>query len=98
MLAALPLLLAGSALGSPALPSSTCSVTQACEVHNNNLIQSLPDIETVAECKQLCADNNECNFVSHFGPKSSPFHNFCMLLSKCPSLHDCEDCWSQSLL
>ena len=77
-------LLAGSTLAG--LPSHTCSVAQACEIHQN-LISALAGVETVAECKQLCTDSKDCNIISHFGPNSSPFHNYCMLFSNCSTLH-----------
>ena len=96
LLPAFLLLASQQALGGPSLPSQTCSMAQACEVHQDNLVQDLEGVATVAECKQLCADSSECNMVSHFGGSSSPLPNHCLLLRSCPSLHDCLDCWTES--
>ena len=96
LLPAVLLVACHQAFGGPALPSQTCSVAQACEVHQDNLIQDLEGVESLAECKQLCSDSSECNLVSHFGGSSSPLPNHCLLLRSCPSLHDCQDCWTES--
>ena len=84
------------AFAGPTLPSQTCSVSQGCEVHQDNLIQDLEGVELVEECRQLCSDSSECNMVSHFGGSSSPLPNHCLLLRSCPSLHDCQDCQTES--
>ena len=84
-------------LGEPALaglPSQTCSVAQACQAHNN-LISAVAGVETVAECRELCADSKDCNIISYFGQGSSPFQNYCMLFTNCKTLHDCSNCWSE---
>ena len=84
------------AFAGPALPSQTCSVSQGCEVHQDNLIQDLEGVELVEECRQLCSDSSECNMFSHFGATSSPLPNHCILLRSCPNLHDCEDYQTES--
>ena len=94
-LAVAVLVAASPALAGPALPSQTCSVAQACQPHQDNVIESVAGVETVSECKQLCNDVSYCNMISHFGPDGFPFSNYCMLLRSCPNLHDCRDCWSE---
>ena len=90
------LLVSHRALAGPSLPSQTCEVLQACEVHEDNLVEDLEGVESAEECKQLCSDSTECNMFSHFGSSSSPLHNHCLLLRSCPSLHDCDDCLTKS--
>ena len=62
---------------------------------DENLISAVAGINTVAECRQLCRDIEDCNVISHFGPNSSPFHSYCLMFSNCTVLHDCPDCWSK---
>ena len=90
------LLVSHRALAGPSLPSQTCSVMQACEVHEDNLVEDLEGVESAEECKQVCSDSTECNMFSHFGGSSSPLHNHCLLLRSCPSLHNCDDCLTES--
>ena len=57
-----------------------------------NLLTSYAAVETVLECGALCTDNLDCEFITHFGPDSFPFRNYCMLFSECGRLADCKDC------
>ena len=91
----LPLLALGvsCSLAFDSFPAGTCSVEgQACEIHEENLVASLPGVSSVEECRQLCSDDLHCSHFSHFGLASFPIGNFCILLYGCPSLHPCEDC------
>ena len=72
---------------------ANCSVEgEACDVGKKNLLTSYAGVETVRECEALCADNLDCEFITHFGPDSFPFRNYCMLFSECGRLTECQDC------
>ena len=74
-------------------PTGTCSVQdQACEIHEDNLLASLPGVASVNQCRQLCLDEQDCSHFSHFGEASFPIADVCLLFSACPTLHQCEDC------
>ena len=86
-------LLANCSLALEDFPTGTCSVQdQACEIHENNLVASLPGVSSVKECRQLCSDEQDCSHFSHFGSTSFPIADVCVLFSACPTLHQCEDC------
>ena len=80
----------------PSLPpplSTNCSVEgQACGIGQNNLLTFYAGVESLPECKALCVDNYDCDFITHFGPGSFPLRNYCMLFSECDVLTECQDC------
>ena len=74
-------------------PTDPCWVEdEACLIGPENLISSLSEVPDVATCRQLCQDNNGCNFFSYFGPESFPLQELCLLFSSCDSFHSCVDC------
>ena len=67
-------------LASDGFPTGACSVQdQACEIHEYNLVASLPGVASVEECRQLCSDDQHCSHFSHFGPASFPIADVCFL-------------------
>ena len=74
-------------------PAGACSAENlACEIHEANLVAFVSEVASVEECRQLCSDEKDCSYFSHFGPASFPIANVCVLLSSCQNLHQCEDC------
>ena len=83
------------AQASPPPLASNCSIEgQACDIGQENLLTSYAGVESLQECGALCTDNLDCEFITHFGPESFPFKNYCMLFSECGDLVDCQDCTS----
>ena len=81
------------------LPDGECSVDGlACEMHDNT-IAILPNVPTIEECRLLCQDQDNCNYISHFGPGSYPFVETCMLFSACDTLTAMEysDCSTENI-
>ena len=71
-------------------PTDPCWLEDmACVIGPENLLSSLSKVPDVANCRQLCQDNEGCNFFSHFGRESFPLQEFCLLFSSCDSLHPC---------
>ena len=74
-------------------PPDTCLVEgQACEAGQDNLLNVIPGIESMDECKALCVDSYDCQFVTHFGAESFPLQNYCNLYRNCTTLIECQDC------
>ena len=68
-----------------------------CSAHSDNLLEYIPQIESVLECRQLCQDREtECQFLTYYSDQSSPFHNDCFLFSSCEETYDCENCVSET--
>ena len=63
---------------------------KSCEIHKENLIESFAATDR-EECRQRCGGLENCQYFSHFGAKSFPFSNYCMLFSSCSILEDCGD-------
>ena len=75
----------------------TCSSNEtACDRHADNIIDDLASIETLEECRQLCYDSEECDFLTYYGDQSFPVRHLCTLLKTCEVTHACTDCVSET--
>ena len=61
----------------------------ACENFDDNLIQTIHGIYTLLECREICLDNTECEFITYFGQTGIPLRNSCQLFRSCESTIDC---------
>ena len=61
-------------------PVSCSGDNIACVNHVNTTLDSVTGVETVEECRQLCQDNDECQFLTYYDQNSLPYHNNCFLL------------------
>ena len=61
----------------------------ACENFDDNLIQTIHGIYTLLECREICLDNTECEFITYFGQTGIPLRNSCQLFRSCESTTDC---------
>ena len=68
---------------------------QVCETNEDDLIETISDVETIEQCRNLCHSNPNCVFFNYFGSNSFPFNKLCMILSSCDSLFECEDCFAE---
>ena len=72
----------------------TCSSDNvAC---NDNGLDSIGGVADIEECRQLCYDNDDCQFITYYGPDSFPLRETCFLLSSCEETHTCTDCISET--
>ena len=80
-------------------PFDKCSIEKkSCKIYEDNLIESF-SIADREECRQRCGALENCQYFSHFGAKSFPFSNYCVLFSSCSALKDCgEDCYTEDRL
>ena len=68
---------------------------QVCETNEDDLIETISNVETIEQCRNLCHSNPNCVFFNYFGSNSFPFDKLCMILSSCNSLFECEDCFAE---
>ena len=81
------------ALASPPPLATNCILEgQTCGIGQDNLLTSYAGVESLQECEELCINNYDCEFITHFGPDSFPLRNYCMLFSDCGNVADCQDC------
>jgi len=89
------LLLTRLSLSSPGLlyQEESCSVAgQACEIHAGNMVTSVPQVDSMDSCRDICYGNEQCKYMTYFGNSSFPVNNFCMIFSSCPERNPCVDC------
>jgi len=76
-------------------PPITCSENIACDNTEDNLIESIPGVEDLELCRQLCVDSLECQYITYYGSNSFPISEVCFLYRKCDGTHSCDECVSE---
>ena len=75
----------------------TCSSSDvACNTEQENILDGIGGVATIEECRQLCYDNEDCQFLTYYGLDSFPFQEVCYLLSSCEETHSCTECVSET--
>ena len=77
-------------------PVTCASNNTLCEVSQDNLINAYGGVPSLAECRQMCYDTEECSFITYYGQESFPLNQFCTLLKDCEVTRPCEDCVSET--
>ena len=77
-------------------PVTCASDNIACDALEDNIMDSIGGVATIEECRQLCLDNDGCQFLTYFGQDSFPFKETCNLFSSCKQTHPCTDCVSET--
>merc|ERR1712062_132683 len=76
-------------------PSCLCSQEEECEVTADNQIDLVPNIFQEEQCRELCDNNQECNFYTWYDDSALVFGNVCVLLSSCSERDSaCSSCHS----
>ena len=68
----------------------------ACQAHMDNNLGLYPDIQTIEECRQLCNDNRDCQFLTYYGEDSFPLLQVCELFNDCSEKKSCQNCVTES--
>ena len=76
-------------------PSScTCSGKYGCDLTEDDVLNTIPNIATELECMGLCYADNNCTMYSWYDVGST-FEHFCFLFKNCYYYDfDCNDCFS----
>ena len=77
-------------------PLLCASNNTACDVHGDALIDSFTGIETIADCRQLCYDADDCEFITYYGGDGFPLRNICQLFHSCEETLMCTECVSET--
>ena len=63
-------------------PFDACSVgKKSCKIEEDNLISSVPT-DNIEQCRQLCSDTENCQYLSFFGSTNFPIgfvHSYILL-------------------
>ena len=54
-------------------------------------------VHTEEECREICEDQDQCQFITYFNASASPFSNICQSFKTCDSVVPCENCVSQNM-
>ena len=68
----------------------------ACDNHEGNLLESFPEVETLRECRELCTEYANCEFITYYGDNGLPIRNFCQLFRSCEKIVNCVGCLSEA--
>ena len=62
----------------------------------DNIVDIVPAIPALAICRQLCRDNKNCTFITHYGAEGYPFSDTCVLMTACDETHECTSCTTEN--
>ena len=68
-----------------------------CEYDKTNLIDSVSQVHTEEECRQICEDQQECDFITYFNASAYPFSNICLIFKTCDNTVECTNCITQNM-
>ena len=68
----------------------------ACDIHGDSLIGSFPGIENIGDCRQLCYNDDDCEFITYYGDNGFPIRNFCEIFKSCDDTVSCSECISET--
>ena len=76
----------------------TCSSKGGeCLFSEDNLLDAVMHVMSLEECRQMCLDQESCNFISYFDATAAPIAHFCQLFSSCDTVTSCSDCVSENM-
>ena len=64
-------------------PVTCSSEGVVCDNSGDNLIDAVFGVLSLEECRHLCLDDINCNFISYFGDLASPISHFCQMFTTC---------------
>merc|ERR1712126_532417 len=84
--------------GTPFICSSDLDVNRAYECqHPSGQIDIITNVPSIEDCRQLCLDNDQCQFITYYFSDGFPGKKMCILLEGCETLTKCTNCQSQDM-
>ena len=68
-----------------------------CDFNEDNLIDAVMHVKSLEECRQMCLDQESCEFISYFDDSAAPISHFCSLFKSCDTVSKCTNCVSESM-
>ena len=80
-------------------PVGCSSEGKECAYNSTNLIDIILQVPTLAECRQLCLDQEQCEFITYIDEDAVPVARACFLFKSCETVTDCDPvhCTSQNM-
>ena len=80
-----------------ASPVTCTSTGVACEHSEDNLIDTVVNVRSAKECRQVCEDQEDCRFISYFDDFATQIPNICRTFQTCERVVECQNCISQNI-
>ena len=75
----------------------TCSSEGVeCDRTEDNLLDAVMHVMTLTECRQMCLDEDKCNYITYFDDSASISH-LCQMFTTCDTINDCSGCVSENM-
>ena len=78
-------------------PVTCTSPGVECEYTGENYIDTETEVQTVEECRQICMDQEDCQFITYFDSSAHPISFMCRTFKTCEKVVECENCESQNI-
>lgn len=78
-------------------PPACSSEGMECDYDENNLIDSVAQVYSEEECRQICEDQLDCEYITYFNASAKPFSNFCLMFKSCENTLECTNCVTQNM-
>ena len=78
-------------------PVTCSSESVECDYNSTNLIDIVIQVPSLAECRQLCKDEEQCEFITYYEDTASPVAHLCMLFRSCDTTNNCSSCVSENI-
>ena len=70
---------------------------QGTRVTADTIIDSVPHVPSLDQCRQLCLDMDSCPYISYSYDNAVPVPSFCQLFTSCESVNNCSDCYTENI-
>ena len=68
-----------------------------CDYDENSLIDSVSQVYSEEECRQICEDQLECAYITYFNASANPYSNICLTFKTCEYQVSCTNCVTQNM-
>ena len=68
-----------------------------CDYDESNLIDSVSQVYSEEECRQICEDKLDCDYITYFNASAKPLSNICRIFKTCENTVNCTNCVTQNM-
>ena len=76
----------------------TCSSEGVeCDFNEDNLIDAVMHVMSLEECRQMCLNQESCQFISYYDDSAAPVSHLCQMFGSCDTLTTCAHCATENM-
>ena len=79
-------------------PVTCTSPGVECEYTEENYIDTETEVYSEEECRQICMDQEDCQFITYFDSSATPISYLCRTFKTCEKVVECDNCVSQNIV